>query len=162
MNVVVNAGAVAPERFEDGKEMLLAGLSASYTLDTRAAIPAQWGRFAPHLGRVPGQVGESSYGVSWNATPEGGFDYLCGVEVADGARLPPAFAQVRLPARRYAVFAHREHVSKMPATFDAIFGTWLPNSGRKPAHAPSFERYSGDFDPCAGTGSVEIWIPLES
>jgi predicted transcriptional regulator YdeE len=29
-------------------------------------------------------------------------------------------------------------------------------------YAPNFERYSDDFDPDAGMGGAEIWVPIEA
>ena len=71
-----------PPRFERGRELLLAGYQQTYSFETRSGIPAQWARFVPHLGKIPGQVGSSTYGVSWNYQPGQGFDYLSGVEVS--------------------------------------------------------------------------------
>ena len=34
-----------PPRYKNGKEMLIAGLNATYTFETRMNIPAQWGAF---------------------------------------------------------------------------------------------------------------------
>ncbi|MCL4691013.1 MAG: AraC family transcriptional regulator, partial [Candidatus Hydrogenedentes bacterium] len=53
-------------RFVDGPEMIIAGQNIRYDFETRVNIPTQWARFAPQLGKVPGQVGNNSYGVSWN------------------------------------------------------------------------------------------------
>lgn len=152
---------LAPPRMERGKEMLIAGPNATYTFAEREGIPKQWARFAPHIGKVPGQVGKTSYGVCWNYKPGQGFDYLTGVEVQDAAKLPKDFSQVRVPPQRYAVFTHQGHVSKIPATLDAIWQKWLPNSGHQPGDGPSFERYSEDFDPQKGAGGVEIWVPIQ-
>ncbi len=149
-------------RFEQGKEMLLGGLSESYTTETRAKIPAQWERFAPSIGKVPGQIGHVCYGVCWNASPGRGFDYLSGVEVANATGLPSEFKSVRLPAREYAVFTHRDHVSTINRTIDKIWNEWVPQAGLKVASAPCFERYGEEFDPQTGVGGMEIWIPLES
>lgn len=153
--------ALDPARLERGPEMLIAGLNATYTFAERAGIPAQWARFAPHIGCVPGQVGTASYGVCWNYKPGHGFDYLTGVAVKDASQLPQAFSQVRVPAQRYAVFTHKEHVSQIAATLDAIWQKWLPNSGYQAGHGPSFERYDEKFDPQTGTGEFEIWVPIQ-
>jgi predicted transcriptional regulator YdeE len=149
-------------RFEQGKAMLLAGLSGHYNLETRSQIPAQWEGFAPSIGKVPGQIGHVCYGVCWNASPGRGFDYLSGVEVANAAGLPSEFKSVQLPAREYAVFPHRDHVSHIDRTLDKIWNEWAPQSGFKIASAPCFERYSEEFNPQTGTGGMEIWIPLEA
>lgn len=151
-----------PPRFEQGKELLIAGLSRTYTFETRSKIPAQWGQFAPLIGKVPGQIGKSSYGVSWNYKPEIGFDYLTGVEVDDISKLPADFTHLQLPAQRYAVFTHDKHASLIPNTLEAIWKKWLPNSGYEAANAPCFERYTEDYNPQTQTGGTEIWIPLKS
>ncbi|MDN4585175.1 GyrI-like domain-containing protein [Pandoraea capi] len=38
---------------------------------------------------------------------------------------------------------------------------WLLSSGLQAADAPDFERYSADFDPVTGTGTLDIWIPVQ-
>jgi AraC family transcriptional regulator len=152
---------LAEPRFEQGKEMLLAGLSESYTPESRARIPAQWERFAPSIGNVPGQVGHICYGVCSNVSGSA-FDYLSGVEVASDKQLPAGFKTVRLPARQYAVFAHDDHVSAIDRTLDKIWKEWVPQSGLKIASAPCFERYTEEFNPQTGKGGMEIWIPLEA
>lgn len=153
---------LAPPRFENGRDLLIAGPNVSYTFETRVNIPAQWERFAPRLGKIPGQVEPISYGVCWNYRPGSGFDYLSGVEVSDTSSLPQDFSQVRLPAARYAVFTHRKHVSSIADTIDAIWTKWLPNSGHQAAQAPCFERYGAEFDPQTRMGGIEIWIPINA
>jgi AraC family transcriptional regulator len=142
--------------------MIIAGLNMSYTFETRANIPAQWQHFVPHIGKIPGQIGTTSYGVCWNNRPGIGFDYLSGVEVRDVATLPAEFVHVRLLARQCAVFNHREHVSSIGKTIDTIWNQWVPQSGLKIADAPCFERYTGEFNPQTGMGGMQIWIPLDA
>lgn len=153
-------GLGAP-RFEAGKAMVVAGLNQSYTVATRTKIPMQWERFVPHLGNVPGQIGNSSYGVCWNLSADG-FDYLSGVEVKTGATLPADFTTVQLAAGDYAVFTHAGHVSAIGSTIDKIWQEWVPQSGLKIASVPAFERYTEEFNPHTGMGGMEIWIPIES
>jgi len=95
-------GLGAP-RFENGREMVIAGLNEHYTHETRVNIPKQWERFVPHLGKIAGQVGGSSYGVVWRTTPDFSFEYLCGVEVQSTDKLPSGFTHVKLTTQRYAV-----------------------------------------------------------
>lgn len=153
-------GLEAP-RFEHGREMIVAGLNVSYTFETRVNIPAQWERFVPHIGKVPGQIGKVSYGVCWNNSPGCGFDYLSSVEVNIPAGLPAEFTHVRLPNREYAVFTHRAHVSSIGKTIDMIWNQWVADSCLKVADAPCFERYTEEFNPKTGMGGMEIWIPIE-
>jgi AraC family transcriptional regulator len=149
-----------PPRFEKGKLLLIAGLSERYSYETCASIPAQWQRFTPYIGNIPGQVGGTGYGVRYNADDDGNFDYMAGVEVGSFDGLPKELTRLRIPPRRYAVFAHRDHISKVRSTHYTIWSQWLPDSGHEAADARSFERYDEKFDPRAGTGGLEIWVPL--
>ncbi|HEY4210934.1 MAG TPA: GyrI-like domain-containing protein [Steroidobacteraceae bacterium] len=68
---------------------------------------------------------------------------------------------MRLAAQRYAVFAHRDHVSQIRRTWNTIWTQWLPASGHAVADAPHFECYPETFDSRTGTGGLEIWVPLQ-
>jgi AraC family transcriptional regulator len=151
-----------PPRFEDGKPLLIAGIGERYTCETSKGIPAQWQRFLPHFGQLPGQIGRVAYGVRCNSDDEGNFDYICGVEVSDFSELPSDFSRVRIAEQRYAVFSHRDHISTIRRTVNTIWTKWLPESSHEVTDAPDFERYGEDFDPRSGTGTVEIWIPLRT
>jgi AraC family transcriptional regulator len=154
-------------RFENGKALLIAGLREHYTSETMKNMPALWQRFAPHIGNIPGQVvGHVAYGLSFNALGSDGMDYMAGVEVSSSSNLPSDFSVTTIPVQKYAVFSHREHVSKMYETLDSI-DKWLPGSGLEvsggAAGAPDFfERYSEEFNPLTGMGGMEVWVPIKS
>jgi AraC family transcriptional regulator len=150
-----------PPRFETGRLLLIAGLSARYTCESGSAIPAQWQSFQPYLGNIPGQLGGTAYGVCCNSDDAGNFDYICGVEVSDFSRLPPALSPLRVPEQRYAVFKHGGHISTIRSTWNAIWNQWFPQSGHEALDAPDFERYGEEFDPDSGDGGLEIWIPVQ-
>jgi AraC family transcriptional regulator len=152
-------------RFEDGKSLRIAGLREHYTSLTMKNMPELWQRFAPHIGNVPGQVGRVAYGLCFNAYGADGVDYLVGIEVTGSSELPGEFSVVAIPAQKYAVFAHREQVSKLRETLDAI-DKWFPGSGLEvacaSAEAPNFfERYSEEFDPRSGMGGMSVWVPVK-
>jgi AraC family transcriptional regulator len=151
-----------PPRFEILRPLLIAGLSERYDCETSKAIPAQWQRFVPYIGNITGQVGWTAYGVRHNCDEDSNFDYIAGVEVASFSQLPPEFGRVRIPAQRYAVFSHADHVSAIRRTIVTIWNKWLPESGLQVADAPDFERYGESFDPRTGIGGLEIWIPIKS
>ena len=67
-----------PPRLVNGRTLLIAGLSERYSSETSAGIPAQWQRFAPYLGNIPGQVGRTAYGVVCNGDDSGNTDYSLG------------------------------------------------------------------------------------
>ncbi|HET8727406.1 MAG TPA: AraC family transcriptional regulator [Alphaproteobacteria bacterium] len=151
-----------PPRFVDGAALLVAGLGERYSFETVHGAPMLWQRFAPHIGHVPGQVGNVAYGVCCNSDGAGSFEYIAGVEVADFSELPGEFRRVRIPAQRYAVFRHADHIATIRSTVHTIWSKWLPDSGHQAADAPEFERYDEGFDPQTGSGGVEIWLPIKA
>jgi len=154
----------APVRFEDHRALSVAGLMGHFSTSNWAGIPAQWMRFVGY-GLLPEYAGGARYGLCFQMAD--GVDYLCGAEITSGAMLPAEFRVVTIPAQRYAVFDHREHVSTLRDTLDAIWRTWAPESSHKiakpEAGAPDFfERYGERFNPILGTGDIEIWVPIQS
>ncbi|HET6426270.1 MAG TPA: GyrI-like domain-containing protein [Planctomycetaceae bacterium] len=147
--------------FRDHGAMIVAGLNAHYTMETRTKIPQQWEQFVPRMHSLP-SVGTDCYGVCWSMSPDCGFDYLTGVEVASSDKLPADFKAVTIAPQRYAVFEHTKHVSAIPQTIDTIWTKWVPQCGLKPSHAPCFEKYTEAFNPHTGLGGMEIWVPLEA
>ena len=153
-------GSLQAPRFEPGKPFLVAGISERYTCENGAAIPGQWKRFHQSVDRIPGRIGKAAYGVCCNGDDAGNFDYIAGVEVSEFSDLPREFGRARIPAQKYAVFSHRDHISGIRRTVNTIWNHWLPASGFKAADAPNFERYDEKFDPLTGSGGLEIWIPV--
>jgi AraC family transcriptional regulator len=152
---------LAAPRFETGKPLLIAGLGERYSWETGAAIPGQWQRFGQSVDDIPGRIGAVAYGVCCNGDDAGNYDYIAGVEVSDFSDLPREFSKVRIPAQKYAVFSHADHISTVRRTINTIWNHWLPASGLKVADAPNFERYGEKFDPLTGNGGLEIWVPVK-
>jgi len=153
-------------RFENGKALRIAGLREHFTSETMKNVPELWQRFAPHIVNIPEQVSRVAYGLCFNSLSPEGVDYLVGVAVSNSSDIPGDFSVVTIPAQKYAIFPHREHVSKMHQTLDAI-DKWFPGSGLEvaggTAEAPNFfERYSEKFDPRTGKGGMEVWVPIKS
>jgi AraC family transcriptional regulator len=148
-------------RIVQGKPMLIAGLAERYGVQGGANIPAQWQRFVPRIGNVPGQVGRTAYGLIFNGDDDGNYDYMCGVEVSDFSRSPSDLSRLRVPACKYAVFRHVGHVSGLRSSWNTIWSKSLPESGLELADAPILERYGEEFDSRAGTGGVDLLVPIE-
>ncbi|HLZ01864.1 MAG TPA: AraC family transcriptional regulator [Bradyrhizobium sp.] len=153
---------IAPPRFETGKAMLIAGVGERINCESSAGIPGLWHRFHQTIDNVPARNGTIAYGVCCNSDDSGNFDYIAGVEVADFSDLPREFSRVRIPAQKYAVFTHSDHISTIRRTVNTIWNHWLPASGHEVADAPNFERYDEKFDPVTGNGGLEIWVPIKS
>jgi AraC family transcriptional regulator len=161
-NRIEGAVELQTPRFEEGKALLIAGLWGHFNTANWDEIPTQWRRLVS-FGNVPGKIGSAHYGVCFNRSD--GIDYLSGVEVSGSAGLPEEFCWVSIPAQRYAVFPHQEHVSKLRNTLEAIQDEWFPESGYEATHPAAsesvfFERYGEEFDPRTGMGDIEVWIPI--
>jgi AraC family transcriptional regulator len=151
-----------PPRFEQGKPMLIAGISARYHCEQRGGIPSQWQRFLEYFGHIPDQFDQVAYGIVYNTDDAGNMEYMCGTQVRDFAQTPAELARLRIPPQRYAIFKHRDHVSTISGTFAAIWTRWLPESGHEVADAPTLEVYGPEFDPHSGHGGLEVWLPIKS
>jgi AraC family transcriptional regulator len=147
-------------RMEEGKALVIAGLKGHYDKATVGDIPKLWEVLDDNIKHLRKRVDGQTYGVCYNAK-QGEFDYLAGAEVPAKSDVPSNFESVELPARRYAVFPHYGPVQALEQTYERIMFEWLPHSGFNVAGA-DFERYSADFNVKKGTGSVEIWLPVEA
>jgi AraC family transcriptional regulator len=156
---------IADPEMRDSGAILIAGMRQRFTHETRAGIPALWQRFAAHLGHIPNEKPGTTYGVVLSEDGDrDGFDYQAGIEVGSLDDLPEDLLGLRIHARRYAVFRHAGHASTVGATCGAIFGSWLPRSGRQLAGGAIqlIERYNlSKFDARTGQGGFEIWIPID-
>lgn len=164
-----SASLLAGPRFASAGPVLFAGLNQRYASDM-SGIVAQWRRFGPHIGSIPGQVGRVGYGVWYNVKPSPfAMDHLCAVEVSSAENLPPDLTALQVAPHRYAVFSHPGHVSAISRTVDVIFHSWLLASGYEHASSSKasddtlafYERYGENFDPHTGEGDIEIWVPIK-
>jgi AraC family transcriptional regulator len=157
-------------QFVNRRQLRIAGLSAHYAEQDSEALAKQWERFAPSIGKVPGQVGTDAYGVvTGSFGGEHGFEYITGVEVSAFQSVPASFRRLTIPAQRYAIFVHEGHVSGIRETMYTIKKEWLPKwmvpgrlDSKEGGDQPDFfERYGRFFDPKTGTGKIELWVPLK-
>jgi AraC family transcriptional regulator len=149
-------------RVENSRPLLIAGLRGQFRDEPWKGTPELWQRFAPHHGKIPGQVDRTAYGLCFLLS--NGVDYLAGIEVSGISGLPADFTTVNIPPQKYLVFAHKEHVSRLHLTCQMV-SEWLPGSGYEARNSPGspdfFERYAGDFDPRTGMGGIEVWVPIK-
>jgi len=148
-------------RIEQISGFKVTGLMQSYTRESKAGIPSLWHMLDQYLERVGGQLGTRSFGVCYEYSEAGDFNYLCGIE--GGSKKLDNFGadSVSIPSHRYAIFPHHGHISGIRGTWSMIYNNWLPASGFGLANAPEYESYSIDFDPVANRGTVDIYIPIE-
>jgi AraC family transcriptional regulator len=155
----VTPASVEP-RYETLPPMLLAGDRRHHKFaDFLKTVDEQWREFR-HGGPIPERCSDVFYGAMCQTYQEG-FEYMCAVEVSSFEGLAADIGRMRVPEQEYAVFTHRGKASDLPTTWAAIWGDWLPGSGRTPANTPDFEKYGEEFDAETGTGLIEIWFPVE-
>lgn len=151
---------VASARIELAGPMLFVGISGRHAFSAIQGIPAQWQRFMPSFRDIPDKCDSIPFGISLAVDQDGDFEYLCAAQVSQASALAPEFVQFAVPARRYAVFQHRDHVVTIRSTYAAIWNHWLRASGGIAFEAPILERHNRTFDPTTGLGGLEIWVPV--
>lgn len=83
--------------------------------------------------------------------------YLAGVEVAADTEVREPLRRITLPARIWATFTRRGHITTIMSTVHAIFAEALPAAGLVPSDDPDLlEVYPETFDPWSGLGGVEL------
>ncbi|MGB3338577.1 MAG: AraC family transcriptional regulator [Devosia sp.] len=147
-------------RIVDAGPLRIAGFGERYTFATNHGIPALWQRFTPHIGHMPGQIADTTYGVVADFEEDCSFGYLAGVQVSPTADLDAGMAYIDIPAQLYAVFVHQGHISTMRRTAYSIWAQYFPNSTLVPTGGPNFERYGTEHNPYTGHGLVEVWVPI--
>jgi AraC family transcriptional regulator len=152
---------VASARIETTGPMLFVGLAGHHAFSAIQGIPAQWQRFMPAFGDIPDKCDPIPVGVSLAIDQDGDFEYLCAAQVSQASAVPREFVQLAVPAQRYAVFQHRDHVVTIRSTYAAIWNHWLPATGGIAFEAPILERHNRTFDPTTGLGGLEIWVPVK-
>ena len=104
------------------------------------------------------QVYDQSYFKPFN--PASTFEKWATTEVTDFNSTPEGMESLTLTEGRYAVFIHKGGTDKAQATFQYIYGTWLPYSEYVLDDRPNFEvlgeKYKND-DP---NSEEEVWIPI--
>ncbi|MNS50909.1 Transposon Tn10 TetD protein [compost metagenome] len=94
-------------------------------------------------------------GVQWEVS------YTACVEVSEEGQPPEGMVYKVLPSRTYAVFSHRGSIDRLPDTFQYIYNTWLPRSGRLRMNAPEFARYDHRYlGPMNDDSEFDIYIPI--
>jgi AraC family transcriptional regulator len=89
------------------------------------------------------------------------FRYLAGVEVSDVEQVPEGMTVWQIPMQEYAVFPHCGDVEKMGETYQAIYTTWLPESGYEAVYAHDFELYNEEFHPGDSDSTCYIYVPVK-
>ncbi len=148
-----------PPVIEAMGEIKLVGTARTYTMETRAQIPAQWQAFFEAGYDIANAIPGAMYGVSISGSPEG-FRYGVGLAVNKVASIPEGTCEMVLSGGDYAVLRAKGPVSDLPQHFDWMFSTWLPGSEYGQREGAVFERYPDDPDNTPDMMRYEIWVPV--
>ncbi|MGN7763743.1 AraC family transcriptional regulator [Paenibacillus sp. 22594] len=117
------------------------------------------GRFLP----IPDKVSPGmSYGISCDYQDNGDFSFIVGEAVTESAELPDGnYAQLVLPAGKYAMFKAYGPASLTATTRNYIYGTWLQNSGYERREGPDFEITDVVNSSFPDHMRITIYIPVD-
>jgi AraC family transcriptional regulator len=87
------------------------------------------------------------------------FPYLIGWEATPGVS-PEGLVEMKVQAGTFAVFSVTGDAGKIQEAVQAIYGEWLPSSGKDLADAPTLEKYAVDWKGANGD-CMEIWLPVQ-
>lgn len=90
-------------------------------------------------------------------TDESEFGYIACVEVEDFSNIPKGMITKILAPAKYAVFTHKGSMEELKATYNYIYGAWLPYSGHELAELDTIEVYYTDNQ----KNMLDIYIPMK-
>jgi AraC family transcriptional regulator len=135
-----------------------------------------WGKFQGRMTEITNRVDDAvSYGICGTVTAELSkpaemtedteYTELVCVEVTDLGHIPDGMIGRTIPGRTYAVFTHRGPLfpSFLQQTYDYIYGTWLPQSGKELDGGWDFEIYDRRFTAVDDPASeLDIYVPVKA
>lgn len=158
-------------RFINVPEMKVVGVAGVFTSilspnkDNMVIIPQLWQKFMPRRHEIQNIFDSFNLGVCLEAPKErqSGPDqclYFACTEVKDFGVIPEGMEKFIIPSGEYAVFTHKGKLDNFESTMKYIYGSWLPNSGKKLRNAPDIEFYDQRFKLNEEDSEVDIWIPV--
>ena len=121
-----------------------------------AAIAGGQGLFGPHT---------RSFGIYYNdpkTSKEAELRADACITVANDWKPQGGLELREIRGGRYAVLLHVGPYAELERPYSWLYGTWLPQSGEEPAHAPTVEQYLNDARTVPPTElRTAIHLPLE-
>lgn len=158
----------APQaRLEQLPETKLLGqkVSTSFSADKTAEL---WRSFSPRRKEISQAVHADLFSVeiypdtrffeAFDPTRE--YEKWAAVEVSSFDNIPHDMHRLLIPAGSYAVFSYRGKPSEAQATFQYIYGSWLPNSPYELDDRPHFARMGTGYKGEDPDSEEEFWIPI--
>lgn len=143
--------------------LLLAGMEVE-GLNSQE-IGKMWRCFRQRVEEIDGREDSEPifYSVIELTGNQWGVSYTACVEVSEEGQLPEGMVYKSLAPTTYAVFSHRGSLARISDTFQYIYSTWLPKSGKTRANAPELARYDHRYlGPDHEDSEFDIYIPVSS
>lgn len=127
-----------------------------------------WRSFMPQRAEIKNALDRELYAVHiYNDTtffknfdPAKEFETWAAVKVRDFNAVPDGMSTLVIPGGDYAVFHYKGKPSEAQATYQYIYGNWIPRSAYTLDDRPHFalmgEKYKGE----APDSEEEFWIPV--
>jgi AraC family transcriptional regulator len=128
-----------------------------------------WQNFMQRRKEIVNSVGTELYSIELyndlsffkNFSPLKEFEKWAAVKVTDFNFIPESMNTLTIPSGEYAVFHYKGKPSEAQATYQFIYGQWLPNSEYQLDDRPHFalmgENYKGEHP----DSEEEFWIPIK-
>ncbi|MCX6252693.1 MAG: GyrI-like domain-containing protein [Bacteroidetes bacterium] len=127
-----------------------------------------WSGFMSRKGEMKNSIGSDLYSMQvydplyfTGFNPDAEFEKWAVIEVKDFDAVPADMETLIFTGGLYAVFLHKGGAGTGPATFQYIFGTWLPGSDYALDDRPHFEILGEKYKNEDPTSEEEIWIPIK-
>lgn len=123
-------------------------------------VPQLWGQFMARFHEIDRIIDPGvCYGAQDNFdNASGEFDYLAAYEAPPDSPIPAGMERWQIDANEYAVFPTT--LATIHQSYDAIYGTWLPQSGYRRAPGAEFELYDETFQADDPHSTFYLYVPL--
>lgn len=140
-----------------------AGFTVTVDSTQRQKPGDAWASLVPRL-PLPGQVGDTTYGLCFMETGEGSYRYMAAVLLDDVAEVPSGLETLTLEAQTYlAVDQTMPAVGfgdHLQAGLNTIWSELLPSAGHEVADGPDIESYPASLEAGKTEGVLTHLIPV--
>jgi AraC family transcriptional regulator len=155
-------------RIEESNEKKLIGKKIGMSFGNNKTLEL-WKSFSPRKKEITNAVNSNLFAVHVyndtkffvNFNPLKEFDSWAAIEVSDFDTIPKDLENLVITKGKYAVFQYKGKPSEAQATFQYIYGKWLPDSVYEMDNRPYFalmgDKYKGeDYE-----SEEEFWVPIK-
>jgi AraC family transcriptional regulator len=158
--------SLEPEIYEQPELYLVGMCTRFFGIDSEKNNMANklaqlWDAFLPRLDDISNRILDGCYGVVRQpAANSDEIEYWAVAPVAQIDVLPRGLLSLRVPAARYARFAHKGFVSNVNMTVNYIYSSWLLRSGLRHTYGCDLEFYGSEYEANSEKSIIYYSIPV--